>query len=50
MALGTAAIGLKCAAARAAPRPEFCMPTSIAIALLSAVLSLKSRAAKNPMK
>ncbi|MNT74041.1 hypothetical protein D3C72_2128130 [compost metagenome] len=29
-ALGTAARGEKCALARAAPSPEFCMPTSMA--------------------
>src|SRR5690606_4778329 len=33
MALGTAAKGEKCAAARAAPKPEFCMPTSIDMVL-----------------
>src|SRR5690606_30185956 len=33
--LGSAASGLKCAVARATPRPEFCMPTSSEIALLS---------------
>ena len=49
-ALGTAAIGLKCAAARAAPKPEFCIPTSIAIALLSAVFSLNNFAARKPTK
>ena len=45
-ALGTAAIGLKCAAANAAPKPEFCIPTSMAIALLSATFNLKSLAAQ----
>ncbi len=45
-ALGTAAIGLKCVAANAAPKPEFCIPTSIAIALLSATFNLKSLAAQ----
>ncbi len=36
MALGTAANGEKCATAKDAPRPEFCMPTSMAIAFFFA--------------
>ena len=38
MALGTAVIGdaAKCTAAKATPKPEFCIPTSMAMALLSA--------------
>ena len=35
IALGTAANGEKCATAKEAPKPEFCMPTSIAIAFFS---------------
>lgn len=34
-ALGKAAMGAKCAVARAAPNPAFCMPTSIETAFLS---------------
>ena len=43
---GTAAIGVKCAAVSTTPKPEFFIPTSIATALLSAVLSLNNFAAK----
>lgn len=50
IALGTAAIGLKCAAASAAPKPEFCMPTSIEMALLSKLFKPKPFAAKKPIK
>ena len=32
--LGSAATGPKCAVASATPKPEFCIPTSIEIALL----------------
>ena len=41
-ALGTAANGEKCALARAAPSPEFCMPTSSASDLRCANGSLNS--------
>lgn len=41
-ALGTAASGEKCAVARAAPSPEFCMPTSSARDLRWATGSLQN--------
>src|SRR5699024_7799714 len=49
-ALGRAANGPKCVVANATPRPEFCIPTSIEIALRSLSLSPKKRAISYPNK
>jgi len=45
-ALGTAASGEKCALAKAAPNPEFCMPTSSASDLRCASGNLNRRPVK----
>ncbi|MNH47813.1 hypothetical protein D3C79_1112460 [compost metagenome] len=49
-ALGTAASGEKCALANAAPKPEFCMPTSRARDLRWARGSLNRRPVKYPSR
>src|SRR5690606_36450454 len=46
MALGTAASGEKWAVAKATPRPEFCMPTSIDKALRCATFRRNSLASR----
>ncbi len=48
--LGSAAAGPKCAVASATPNPEFCIPTSIEIALLVPSSSLSTNAVIYPSK
>lgn len=50
MALGTAAKGEKWAVAMATPKPEFCIPTSIATAFCLAKSIPHKRAKKKPSK
>ena len=48
--LGSAATGPKCAVASATPKPEFCIPTSIEIALLVPSSSPSTNAVIYPSK